>query len=63
MKLWVLVYQINDLEIFITPDNAHTNNVKDALKFQTEQAAQSHLYAFNSFLSFKPLQTQIDFKE
>lgn len=63
MKLWVLCYRIDDLEIFLTPENAHSSHVKDALKFQEKDAALTYLDSFKSFLSFEPHEIEFEFKE
>ena len=52
MKLWVLKCKIGDLEIYLTPDNAHSVYKKDALKFKTEASCKEYLESMNTFLKF-----------
>lgn len=61
MRLWVLKYKIGDLEIYLTPENAHSVNRQDALKFETQEKCEEYRNSFNSFLEFSPALEYFDF--
>lgn len=64
MKLWVLKYVIGDLPIFLTPDNAHSIYLKDALKFESEDNCRNYLSVKNNIFEFEPsLEIIPDYKD
>lgn len=63
MKLWVLRHLIGELEIFLTPEGAHSMASKEALKFTTKYAALNHRDSFKSLLAYEPIEMEFEFKE
>lgn len=63
MELWLLEYKIGDTEVYLTPDGAHTTYPREAIKFTTLEAANTHKETVSSFLDFNAVLKDVEFKE
>lgn len=63
--LFVLEYSLGDLNLYLTPDNTHAIDPKQALKFLEESKAQEYLDLNSShvLLAFKPKLHRFEFSE
>lgn len=54
MKRWVLKYNIGEMSIYLTPHNAHSVHLKDAITFLEESNCIAYKGVNKSFLEFEP---------
>ena len=63
MLLWVLEYEIRDNKIYLCPDKTYSEQLKHALKFESESSALKFLQSNNALFSFKPNVYSFEFVE
>lgn len=54
MKLWVLKYTIGEMSLYLTPHNAFSSDIQDAIKFEEEEHCKTFNESDARFIKFIP---------
>lgn len=63
MLLWVIEYEIGDNKIYLCPDNNYSEQIKHALKFESESSALKYLQSVTVLFKFTPCAHSFEFAE
>ena len=62
MKLWVLEHNIAKVTLYLTPDGTTCDKLKDALKFNTVEAALEYCETQQGLFKFSPQEYTFEFE-
>lgn len=63
MLLWVLEFEIGDIKIYLCPDNTYSEQLKHALKFESELSALKYLQSAAVLFNFNARSYSFEFAE